>query len=132
MKGRGGTARPDGSKQRRRHERTGRHAERIAALFLMLKGYRILARRVRTPAGEIDLIAVRGRRLAFVEVKYRDTMAAALDAVSLRQSARIASAAEHWAWQHPAYREHRFGFDALFIAPWCLPRHDADRLQPPG
>lgn len=117
-------------RQRRRSERRGRTAEWIAAAFLMLKGYRILARRARTPYGEIDLVAVRGRRLAFVEVKYRGTMDAANLAVSRRQAQRIASAGEHWAWTNRTYRSYRFGLDALYIVPWRMPRHLIDGLQP--
>jgi len=96
----------------------------------MLKGYRIIARRARTPYGELDLIAVRGRRLAFIEVKYRDTLTAATGSVSRGQATRMARAAEHWAWAHPAYRSHRLGLDGLYLAPWHLPRHRIDGLQP--
>src|SRR5262245_50440766 len=71
----------------------GRVSELVAAAALMLKGYRILGRRVRTPYGEIDLIAVRGLRVAFVEVKRRATQDAAQGAVSPRQAGRIARAA---------------------------------------
>uniref|UniRef100_UPI0025F8626B YraN family protein n=1 Tax=uncultured Hyphomicrobium sp. TaxID=194373 RepID=UPI0025F8626B len=62
------------SEQRRTRERRGHTAEWAAAIALMVKGYRILARREKTPLGEIDLIAVRGRRVAFVEVKRRATL----------------------------------------------------------
>jgi len=116
--------------RRRRSEYRGRAAEAIAAAVLILKGYRILARRVRTPYGELDLIAARGRRLAFVEVKYRDTIVAAETSVSRTQATRMARAAENWAWSHPAYRHHRIGLDAFYLAPWRLPRHLIDRLQP--
>lgn len=98
--------------------------------MLILKGYRIVARRARTPYGELDLIAVRGRRLAFVEVKYRDTLGLAVRSVSRGQALRMARAAEHWAWAHPAYRGHRLGLDGLYLAPWRLPRHRIDGLQP--
>ncbi|MGB3146819.1 MAG: YraN family protein, partial [Paracoccaceae bacterium] len=108
----------------------GRVAEWVAAGLLMLKGYRILARRVRTPYGELDLIAVRGNRLAFVEVKYRRVLDEAETAVSGEQASRIADAAEKWAWDHPAYRDHRFGLDAVYLAPWRMPRHLIDSLQP--
>ena len=90
-------------------ERRGRASEMIAALVLMAKGYRILARRHRTPLGEIDLIAVRGRRLAFVEVKRRSTLAEAQAAIADHQAQRIASAAEQWVWRHPAYRDYEIG-----------------------
>ena len=115
---------------RRRKERAGRVAEVVAALFLMAKGYRIVRRRERTKMGEIDLIAVRGRRLAFVEVKYRDQPSEPGSAVARRQSDRIARAAEAWAWQHKAYRNHDFGLDIITVAPWRWPRHLIDGLQP--
>jgi putative endonuclease len=105
-------------------------AEWIAAGLLMLLGYRILAQRVRSPYGEIDLVAVRGRRLAFVEVKYRDTLEAAEISISDTQAARMADAAEQWAWSHPAYRNHSFGLDAIYLAPWRWPRYRKDGLQP--
>ena len=114
----------------RTSERRGRLAEAIASAFLMVKGYRIIARRVRTPLGELDLIAVRGRRLAFVEVKYRDTLAAATRSVGRRQATRTAAAAARWYWRHPAYRGYRIGLDALYLAPWRIPRHRIDALQP--
>lgn len=119
-----------GTDARRRSERRGRWSEAIAAVFLVLKGYRIVARRARTPYGELDLVAVRGRRLAFVEVKFRPTLAIAQCSVGRYQAGRMARAAEHWAWSHPAYRRHRFGLDALFLVPWQMPHHRMDQLQP--
>jgi len=114
---------------RRRRERLGRFAELIAAAVLCLKGYRILARRYRSKAGEVDLIAVRGRRLAFVEVKRRPTMEAAEAAKTFRQARRIARAAEQWVWRHPAYRDYEIGLDALLLVPGRLPRHQPNALQ---
>lgn len=116
--------------RRRRKERAGRVAEFVAAVFLMAKGYRIVRHREQTPMGELDLIAVRGRRLAFVEVKYRDQPADPGATVARRQSNRIARAAEMWAWKHPAYRDYHFGLDIITISPWRLPRHLIDGLQP--
>ncbi|MEL7453164.1 MAG: YraN family protein, partial [Pseudomonadota bacterium] len=77
-------------------ERRGRRGETLAALALQLKGYAILARRVRTPSGEIDLIARRGNLVAFVEVKARPDLMAALEAVTPRAQARICRTAELW------------------------------------
>lgn len=114
---------------RRTRERRGRVAEWIAAAFLCLKGYRILARRYRSELGEIDLIAVRGRRLAFVEVKRRPTIEEAEAAISYRQAERLARAAEQWVWRHPAYRNREIGLDALLLAPGKLPRHRPNALQ---
>jgi putative endonuclease len=82
--------------KRRSNEKLGRLAEFVAAAFLMLKGYRILACRVRSRFGEIDLIAVRGRHLAFVEVRYRDTFEAADNSITHTQANRITTAAEQW------------------------------------
>jgi putative endonuclease len=114
---------------RRRRERSGRIAELIAAAYLFAKGYRILARRHKTPLGEIDLIAVRGRRLAFVEVKQRLSTDAAEAALTVRQAQRVARAAERWVWRHPKYRDHEIGLDAVLIVPGRLPRHAHYALQ---
>lgn len=75
-------------------EAAGRRAERIAGWWLRLKGWRILARRVRTPAGEVDLVARRGALIAFVEVKARATDAELDLAIDERRLARVAAAAE--------------------------------------
>jgi putative endonuclease len=96
---------------------------------LMLKGYRILARRHRTRLGEIDLIAVRGKRLAFVEVKRRPTIDGATQSIGERQTQRISAAAEQWVWQHPAYHNHEIGLDAVVVAPRRWPCHLANALQ---
>ncbi|HEX8579425.1 MAG TPA: YraN family protein [Allosphingosinicella sp.] len=107
---------------RQRAEQGGRRAETLAAWWLRLKGYAILAQRVRTPVGEVDLVARRGRTLVFVEVKARATAkeaALALDDYRLR---RVAAAAEALV--------HRFGrpdddvrVDAVIVVPKRLPRH---------
>ena len=115
--------------RRQAGERKGRLAEVAAALLLILKGYRILERRVRGPFGEIDLIAVRGRRLAFVEVKSRRTVEAAQESIGRRQSRRIRAAAERWVWRHPAYREHEFGLDAVLLGASFIPVHRPNALQ---
>src|SRR5207244_1486379 len=83
--------------------------------------YRILGRRVRTPYGEIDLVAVRGRRLAFVEVKRRATRLEAEAAITSRQAGRIARAAEFWVSRNGAYCEHEQGLDVVFVTPRRLP-----------
>lgn len=111
-------------------EQKGRVAEAIAALVLMLKGYRILARRRRTPQGEIDLIAVRGRRLAFVEVKRRPNRGDAEASLTPLQTGRLHDAAEHWLASRRRYADHDLAFDALFVLPWRWPLHLRDALQP--
>src|SRR6187200_1734955 len=109
--------------------RRGRMSEWLAAVAMMARGYRILGRRVRTPYGEIDLIAVRGRRIAFVEVKRRATRLEAEAAITPRQVGRIARAAEFWVNRNPAYREHEQGLDVVFVTPGRLPTYVADGLQ---
>jgi putative endonuclease len=111
------------SRARRAAERKGRFAEAVAAFLLTCKGYRILARRYRTPVGEVDLIARRGRRLAFVEVKLRESAGAAAHAVTPRQQHRIARAAEHWLAQRAPQGEWEAAFDVVLVAPWSWPRH---------
>ena len=111
-------------------ETRGRLAEHIAALVLMARGYRILARRCQTSSGEIDLVAVRGQRLAFVEVKQRATWAQADIALSRRQTDRLYAAAAHWVAARPYYRTHERGFDSVLSVPWSLPAYRRDALQP--
>ena len=118
-------ARPvrDPSGDRLARLRRGNIAELIAAGLLMAKGYRILASRHRTPYGEIDLIAARWRRIAFVEVKRRTTMVECEAALTPRQAERIGRAADHWLARHARFREHEVGLDAVLVAPGQLPRH---------
>ena len=101
-------------------------SEALAAAVLLAKGYRILGRRVRTRAGEIDIIAVRGKRLAFVEVKRRLTREDAEAAVTARQAARIRRAADLWLARRPRYHGHDFAFDVILLVPGRLPRHIPD------
>ena len=103
-------------------EARGRRAETIAAWWLRLHGWRILARRARVPGGEVDLVAKRGRTVAFVEVKQRgsdDAAAMALDQYRLR---RVAVAAESLAPRYARAGED-VRIDAIFLVPGKLPRH---------
>jgi putative endonuclease len=111
------------SPKRRAAFRRGLSAESRATLLLLLKGYRILARRWQSPVGEIDIVARRRRVLVFVEVKARARLDAAAEAVTERQRRRIAAAAEAWLAAHPrqAYAEIRF--DAVLVMPRRWPRH---------
>ena len=102
---------------------TGLSAESRAAAYLMAKGYRILAKRFRTPHGEIDLVVRRRNLVAFVEVKARATLDEAAFAVTARQQGRIVNAAQAWLASHPDYAEFELRFDAILIAPRRLPRH---------
>jgi putative endonuclease len=103
--------------------RTGLSAESRAAAYLIAKGYRILARRFRTPHGEIDIVARRRQLLAFVEVKARRSLDEAAYAVTPRQQLRIIAAAQGWLMAHPEHADFDLRFDAMLIAPRRLPRH---------
>lgn len=92
--------------------RHGHAAEQIAALYFRLRGYRIVKMRYKTSAGEIDLIARRGKTLVMVEVKTRKNTATAIEAVTPRNRQRVASAANHFLAANPAYA----GFDVRFDA----------------
>lgn len=104
----------------------GRRDEVLAALFLMAKGWRILGFRLRTPQGEIDLVALKGRILAVVEVKRRATLEAALDAVKPQQLARLRRAGEALAARRPRLSGASVRLDLIALAPGKIPRHVPD------
>jgi putative endonuclease len=103
--------------------RTGLSAEAKAAALLLAKGYRILARRFRTPHGEIDIVARRSELIAFVEVKARASLDDAAYAVTPRQQQRIMDAAQGWLMAHPEHAQFELRFDVILVAPKSLPRH---------
>jgi putative endonuclease len=103
--------------------RTGLSAETRAAAYLMAKGYRIMAKRFRTPYGEIDIVARRRSLLVFVEVKARASLDDAAYAVTPRQQQRIIDAAQAWLMAHPEHADFDLRFDVMLIAPRHLPRH---------
>lgn len=105
--------------------RLGLSAESRAAALLIAKGYRIAARRWRSAAGEIDIVARRRNTLVFVEVKARGGTDAAAECLSERQKRRILAAAEAWLATHPADVTRNIRFDAVLVAPGRLPRHVA-------
>jgi putative endonuclease len=109
-------------KDRRASERSGRVAETAAAWWLRLKGWRILARRVRTPVGEVDLVATRGDLVAFVEVKRRATAAELDFAIDERRLARVAAAAGYLASRYAAEGQD-IRIDVILIAPGRALRH---------
>lgn len=102
---------------------TGLSAESKAASYLIARGYRILARRFRSPVGEIDIVAWRRGTLIFVEVKARDKIDDAAYAVTPRQRQRIVGAAEAWLAANPARAGDAIRFDAILIAPGQSPCH---------
>jgi putative endonuclease len=103
--------------------RRGLYAEELAKLWLRLKGYRILAHRCKTPLGEIDLIATRGKNVALIEVKQRPTLAEGAAAISRHQQGRLQQAARFVLAGRPELREHSLRFDALLVNRWGWPRH---------
>ena len=110
---------------RQQAEKHGRGAESLACWYLRLKGWRILARRARVPGGEVDIVARRGRTLAFIEVKARATEQAAAIALDRYRLRRVAVAAERLI---PKYMRDgdEVRIDALFVVPGKLPRHLAN------
>lgn len=106
-------------------EKRGRDAETLAAIWLRLHGWRILARRARVPGGEVDIVARRGRILALIEVKARATQDAAALSLDTWRLRRVVVAAERLA---PRYQKpgDDIRIDAIFIVPGRLPRHVAN------
>lgn len=111
---------------RRKAERRGRVSEYVAALYLLCKGYRIVALRHRTKLGEIDIIARKRDLVIFVEVKARRSENAAVDAVSYMAQKRIRAASDLWLarQRHGAGLSQRY--DIIAIRPGRLPRHFQD------
>ena len=103
--------------------RLGVSAESRAALFLIARAYRILARRWKTPFGEIDIVARRRNELVFFEVKARDTLDDAAEAVTARNKQRIIAAAELWLAHHPEDARRAIRFDVILMVPGKMPRH---------
>ncbi|MGL5839091.1 MAG: YraN family protein [Sphingorhabdus sp.] len=110
------------TERRQKAEQRGRRGEAIAAWWLRLQGWRIVGQRLKTPRGEVDLVARRGRTVAFIEVKARrknTDIATAIDAFRLR---RVAAAAEQLL---PRYGKgvENMRIDVILVAPWRLPHH---------
>jgi putative endonuclease len=103
--------------------RRGFAAEYKAALYLLLKGYRISAMRYRTKSGEIDIIARKGDLVAFVEVKARKSLGAGVDAVGYETMRRIRTASDHWLARQKDFSRLSFRFDIMVVPPFRLPRH---------
>jgi len=109
-------------------EKRGRGAETLACWYLRLKGWRILARRARVPGGEVDVVARRGRTLAFVEVKARATDEAAAYSLDEWRLRRVVVAAERLAPRYMRANDD-VRIDAVFVVPGRWPRHLADIWQ---
>jgi len=111
--------------------RHGHRSESVAALWLRLKGYRILGRRVKTRAGEIDLVAAAPfGPVCFIEVKARADVRSAAESVAMSQQTRIARAASLYLASRPGLARRGSRFDIVAIAPRCLPVHHRDAWRP--
>ncbi|MGF1561524.1 MAG: YraN family protein [Geminicoccaceae bacterium] len=115
---------------RARRERHGRHAEWLAAAYLRLAGYQILARRLKTKLGEIDLVVRRGDLLIAVEVKARGDVDAALEAVTWRQRQRIERCMTLFLQRRTDLRQCSLRFDVFIVRPWRRPVHLRDAWRP--
>jgi putative endonuclease len=109
--------------------RLGLSAEGRAAMLLVAKGYRITARRWKTPFGEIDIVARRRRSLVFAEVKARAHLDEAAEAVTEKTKRRIIAAAELWLAHHPDDAGSDIRFDVILVAPGKMPRHIANAFD---
>jgi putative endonuclease len=118
------------AKERRKANRRGHSAEGLAIWLLRCKGYRILARRYRSPFGEIDIVARRGPLVAFVEVKSRPNRRAALEALTPQQCRRIERASLAFLQSRPEYSTLQSRFDLIALTPRRLPLHIPDAWRP--
>jgi len=109
----------------------GISAESRAAAYLVAKGFRILARRWKSPLGELDIVARRRKLLIFVEVKARDTLDAAAESIDARAQRRIAGTAEAWLATYPQPSVTDMRFDAMLVAPGKMPRHIQGAFESP-
>jgi putative endonuclease len=119
----GGPTADTGTAERKAAFQLGLSAESRAAALLLAKGYRVVARRFRTGVGEVDIVARRGNVLVFVEVKARERLDDAAEAVTARQQRRIIAAAEAWLAENPDDMVRNIRFDAILVAPRRWPRH---------
>ncbi|MGJ3233065.1 MAG: YraN family protein [Oceanicaulis sp.] len=117
------------TRSRKRAEARGRFAERLAELRLIATGWKVVDRRVRTGAGEIDLVAVRGAILSFIEVKARADLEAALNAVSPRQRERLLRAGALWRGRHPRFAHLQPRFDLMVVTPRRWPMRIENAFQ---
>lgn len=110
--------------------RAGLAAEMIAAIYLFLKGYRLVGWRAKTPVGEIDLIAEKDGAVIFVEVKTRKEGAAALESVRPRAQGRIVRAALYYTAQKPDWQARALRFDVIALSPPFFIRHIDNAWRP--
>lgn len=115
--------------RRKRAERRGRRAETLAFLFLLAKGYRPVARRLKTPVGELDLVMRRGGVLAIIEVKARPSLGQAAEAIAPRQWQRLSRATQWLVAGRPALADLSIRFDAVLVSGLSV-RHVPDAWRP--
>jgi putative endonuclease len=116
-------------RERQRRYRKGQRGEMLAAVYFRLCGWRILARRYKTPYGEIDLIATRGKVIAFVEVKARKEKDLAAESIHRRNQQRVMQAAQIFLQHHPRYASFTIRFDACLIPWYGWPYHISDAFS---
>ncbi|MDG2002666.1 MAG: YraN family protein [Novosphingobium sp.] len=117
------------NERRAKAERRGRRGENLAAWYLRLKGWRILARRVKTPRGEVDLVARRWGTVCFVEVKWRASARDWASAIDEQRLRRVAQAAQAIAPRYTRDRDLQ-RIDVLLLAPRRFPRHIVNAWMP--
>lgn len=117
------------TEQRQRSQRWGRWAEWFAAGLLIIKGYRVVAWRYKTPVGEVDLTVRRGGTIVFVEVKARGRVEDAAAAVTSRQQKRIVRAAEHWLSHNEKLAHLDLRFDVILVATAIRAHHLKDAFR---
>jgi len=122
----GKSGRASSTRKRRRAWRYGKRSEWLCLWLLRLKGYRILATNLRLTGGELDIIARRGKTVAFIEVKARRTLEDARGAIGARQQQRLIAAAHEYLGHRPALADCYGRFDALLLAPRKFPVHIRD------
>jgi putative endonuclease len=115
--------------ERRRSEALGRFAEAATVALYLCLGYRPLARRLRTPVGELDLIVRRGATLVAVEVKMRVSADDAAAAITARNRRRIVDATRWWLALNPTHARYTIRFDVVLWSPWSWPRRIAGAFE---
>jgi len=118
--------------KRQKAEARGRRAEKWAALWLMLKGYRIAAMREKTPSGELDIVACKDGVLAIIEVKARDTLEDGINALTWHQQQRIIRGASSFTGRRRQYAGLAIRYDLMVIRGWRLPHHVRQAFWPEG
>lgn len=113
----------DGRRNRLKRYRRGHAAELVAAAYMTVRGSRVLARRYKTPSGEIDLVCLKRGRVAFIEVKRRATISDCEAAITSALSRRVRAAADLYLAGRPELQSLECGFDLIFVTPWRLPRY---------